>query len=210
MKICSKCNLSKKIDLFTKTKSGFASWCNSCRAALEASSRRDKGIRERKKSIILKGQKLCLQCNKLKDFRFFSPATRGLGGIAAYCKECFCARPKNQEKAKKATQKYRDVNRLRWRALHRINQRNRKRSIKAVSDGTVTDDFLESLYSTSICYYCYLETPFEKRTADHKISLSKGGPHSSSNLVMACFHCNSSKRDMCEEKFRRKLNADKS
>ncbi len=209
MRSCSKCNKNKPDTDYQFRKGRPSGQCRACKTLSEKNRRATIGIKPRDLSKIVDNNKLCMECKIFKDFGGFTPCKRGLGGLATYCRSCISTKYNDPEKAKKATQKYRDKNRLRWRTSHRINQRDRKRIIKTVSDKTVTDSFLESLYSTSVCYYCNLITSFEKRTADHRISLNKGGLHSSSNLVMACVKCNSSKRDMTELKFREKLNANK-
>lgn len=83
---------------------------------------------------------------------------------------------------------------------------NRRR---VTNDGTVTDEFLIALYETSCCVYCHKETPPDKRTADHKVPLARGGAHSASNLVMACVKCNNRKHAKSAEVFIAQLAAEK-
>lgn len=45
------------------------------------------------------------------------------------------------------------------------------------------------------CYWCKDDFPTSRCHEDHKIPLSKGGPHSLENLVIACAVCNHSKHD---------------
>lgn len=71
----------------------------------------------------------------------------------------------------------------------------------SVSDGTATVEFMRNLYAKRICYYCGWLTFREHRTADHKTPLSRGGLHSASNLVMACYSCNYSKGTKTEAEF---------
>lgn len=84
---------------------------------------------------------------------------------------------------------------------HRANQATRNSLKRLADDGTVTDSFLESLYSTENCYYCNKLIERKDRTMDHKISVSQGGSHSTFNLVMACRSCNCSKRHKSPEEF---------
>lgn len=91
------------------------------------------------------------------------------------------------------TQKYRDNHRERWRGLHRINQFNRKNKVKLANDGTVTEDFMKSLYSIENCYWCKQVIPRELRTAEHIKPLHLNGLHTAENLTMACRSCNFSK-----------------
>lgn len=71
----------------------------------------------------------------------------------------------------------------------------------ATSDGTVTDEFLAALYARTVCAYCDEDVEADDRTADHVIPLSRGGAHSASNLVVACFMCNSTKSDRTDIEF---------
>jgi hypothetical protein len=194
MKSCSKCKQLKSLDNFGKAGKYVASWCNKCRSRLEKDRRISDGIKEKKLSRINGETKLCLECGEFKYFCLFAKAKRGLGGLAAYCKECFIKRyPADKNKSKISVYKYRENNRERYLAQHRIHQFNRKSQIEVTNDGTVTDDFLVDLYATKICYICDSEITLKNRTADHVIPLSKGGKHSASNLKMACRKCNSSK-----------------
>jgi hypothetical protein len=122
-------------------------------------------------------------------------------GKRSYCKICFPLYIKElkstdkdlyAEKARKATQKYRDNNRERWRSLHRINQFNRKAKVKLVSDGTITDKVIKDLYNSELCYWCKQSIVPEKRTMEHIVRLHDGGMHTASNITMACISCNSS------------------
>ncbi len=54
------------------------------------------------------------------------------------------------------------------------------------------------------CFYCHKALAVHERYGDHYIPLAKGGPHCESNLVIACYKCNSDKRDMMPEEFIRK------
>lgn len=73
--------------------------------------------------------------------------------------------------------------------------------LRSQSDGSVTAEFLGNLYRRRACHYCGASTPKKRRTADHVTPLSRGGPHSVSNLVMACQACNATKGDRTKEEF---------
>ncbi len=204
MKICTKCH---------NNTTNRGSWCKTCRADAERLRRRAKGIKEKTFSKIKDGHKTCAICSEFKPLTDFSPAKRGKGMVSYACKPCVVeSRTTNENRKKGAayTKNYRNIRRNRWRALHRIACWESKHSVIVPKDGTVTDEFLDELYGTSHCYYCENEIPPCKRTADHIVSLSAGGSHSSSNLAMACRSCNSKKRDLSEQEFRRKLNDNKS
>jgi 5-methylcytosine-specific restriction endonuclease McrA len=75
-------------------------------------------------------------------------------------------------------------------------QRRREREA-AQSDGTLTLEFLRGLFGrTKVCGYC--NKPFGSglvKSLDHVIPLSKGGPHSASNVTVSCLPCNIAKSD---------------
>lgn len=75
------------------------------------------------------------------------------------------------------------------------NHRRRKRKISQ-SDGSVDMSFLLSLRKVKNCYWCSTKITKENFTVDHIHPLAKGGLHSKDNLVVACFNCNSNKRDL--------------
>ena len=74
---------------------------------------------------------------------------------------------------------------------------------RAQSDGTITARYRRLVLSISVCHWCNQITPSHLRTLDHFIPLAKGGRHSSTNAVMACFHCNSRKGDIFPDAFMR-------
>jgi 5-methylcytosine-specific restriction endonuclease McrA len=60
-------------------------------------------------------------------------------------------------------------------------------------DKTVTAKaFAELLSSTDLCFYCGL--PAINKHVDHMVPISRGGPHSMVNLVVACRPCNLAKK----------------
>lgn len=46
-----------------------------------------------------------------------------------------------------------------------------------------------------ICQYCLAKIPYSEATKDHVYPKSKGGPNSTTNLILACKRCNSLKAD---------------
>lgn len=45
------------------------------------------------------------------------------------------------------------------------------------------------------CFYCGVRLSWSKKTIDHVIPQSKGGPHRVWNLALACYPCNQEKDD---------------
>lgn len=199
---CSHCREVKSVELFQRQNGRANGWCRDCRYAANLAYRRARGERPKRFSHLEDGRKLCMKCSDMKPLAEFSPAKRGLGGVAAYCRPCASARivskPGFREKNRAATAEYRRRHRARHLANHRIRMWERRNRAKVQADGTATTEFLEALYAESVCHYCRNPTPEDDRTADHKTPLSRGGPHSAANLVMACWSCNCSKRDKTE------------
>jgi 5-methylcytosine-specific restriction endonuclease McrA len=87
------------------------------------------------------------------------------------------------------------------RAQKRLDMHNRYQREKAAADGSLTEEFLKTLYATADCYYCRQPTPQKQRTLEHRLPLARGGAHSADNAVMACFTCNMAKGPKTEEEF---------
>jgi len=80
------------------------------------------------------------------------------------------------------------------------NQTRRARKNSVVSTLTASDlrDIRDK--AKGRCFYCRVKGPL---ALDHIIPISKGGPHSRDNVVMACCSCNSSKGAKDPAKFAR-------
>ncbi len=204
---CSKCKEHKPISSYQLYKDRPTGQCRQCKSTGMRELNRKRGRQERKLSRLEGDNKLCVACNTLKPLTNFRPNKRGLGGVASYCTHCHDSKyrqgPESLEKQREAVYRYRANNREVYLANHRLHAFKRRTAQEVTSDGTVTDVFLRALYSTHICYYCERNVSVENRTADHKTPLSRGGLHSSANLVMACWPCNTSKNALTEEEFRR-------
>jgi hypothetical protein len=199
MKICSKCSLNKEDNSFSKN----SSWCKECKRLLEKNRRLNNGIKEKKIPIVLNDSKECLICKKILPFSEFTIYNRNKrDGYNSYCKKCFSIKYKvDKEKSRVATKKYRENNKAYWNMLHRLNQFNRRNIIKVNNDGTVTKEFVDSVYSYEICSYCNKLCEEKEKTLDHIIPLIKGGKHSRDNICLACKSCNSSKKDKLLEEW---------
>lgn len=92
----------------------------------------------------------------------------------------------------------------RWYATHReawsFHVRNRKLS----KVGHVTPGEWREIKASfdHKCFYC--GTRPARLTQDHFVPLSKGGVHSAENIVPACQSCNSRKRDLSAEEFKKR------
>jgi hypothetical protein len=93
----------------------------------------------------------------------------------------------------------------RYRVSHRLECRARQNLRRAQKLGTDCDGYatIERIAARIAfyghrCYYC--GGPHE--ALDHRIPLSRGGPHLPANLVPSCQWCNSSKGSKTETEFR--------
>jgi 5-methylcytosine-specific restriction endonuclease McrA len=198
---CPRCEQKRPDFLFQLYKGHPNGWCQDCKRALQQADRRAQGIPERRLSRIEDGRKLCMECGEMKVFSEFGKNKRGLGGLVAYCKPCQDRRFRKRDVWAARTRKSREKNRERHLAQHRLRMFEYRTKKKVASDGTVTEAVLRDLYATCNCFYCGHFTPEKERTIDHKIPLSRNGQHSVTNLVMACWTCNCSKRDLTDEEF---------
>lgn len=204
MKICAKCDKSKKLDEFSVSKyskDGYQFWCKQCRAEYEANRRRRCGIAEKiKPTVITRHRKQCLRCKIVKTLKQFRLNSRGRMGRSAYCIPCdkeyhveVNSKPGRREKQREYTRQYRERHGERWRFLHKCNMSQRRARKAKLDSGLVTNEFLLTIYSTTHCYYCQEYVPETQRTCDHKIPLFRKGLHHPDNIVMACGTCNFSK-----------------
>lgn len=207
-RLCPHCDLYLPVDRFQLQNGRPSGWCRECRTAKERERRRAAGVSVAKRSFIEDENKLCNDCGEMKSLAEFSPSARGLGGFGAYCKPCQNTRARaRSDDTRKNTARYRERHRERALANHRLAMFEYRTKRKVTSDGSVTDEFLNELYGTTCCYLCGNYTPRKLRTADHVLPLARGGHHSANNLKMACWSCNSSKRDLTPEEFLRRENA---
>jgi 5-methylcytosine-specific restriction endonuclease McrA len=199
---CSHCRLEMSTSMFSGSRQ---SWCNPCRRDAADRKRRESGIPKRELTVVGSGVKCCANCRRSLPLSAYSPSARGSGGVSSYCRECTNAKGRQRkEQRAAATRAYRTRNRARHLANHRLRMFERRHRVRVSSDGTVTDTFLSDLYATEVCYYCHGKIEEAQRTAEHKLPLSRGGRHAADNLVMACWTCNSSKRDLTEEEFKQR------
>lgn len=208
-KTCSYCQELKTLDHFEKAKEtrlGLSATCQECTKKIRIQKDREKGIEEKRLSIINKdNKKLCLKCNTLKPLFDFNKMKLGINGLSNRCIDCDkinakVYRVKHAVLLKEKRKAFRADNPT-SKAESRIRVHERKTGEVVYRDGSVNNAFLKELLQTEICHYCKQNTPLEKRTLDHKTSLSKQGKHIQANCCMACRRCNSRKQTMSEEEF---------
>jgi hypothetical protein len=201
MKKCNRCKKTENEVEFSNSKKYY---CKLCVKYYNQQYSIKQGCKLKFQPIVTDTHKQCCKCKELKLLSDYSNSPRGRKGKSSYCKPCASKYQLNKidkETRRLNTQKYRDNNREWWRSLHRINQFNRKKKVKALQDGTVTSQVIKDILQLETCYYCKEFTPEKFRTIEHKHPLNKGGQHSINNLTMACSLCNVTKRDMTEQEF---------
>ena len=142
---------------------------------------------------------------------------------SAHCKPCLSQ--KSLQNQTKDPQKYKQIKK-RLREYKRILQQTnpekfkndkRKTKVRRVarqlkqSDGSVTqEECYRILNSRNDCLYCGAILDKENRSLDHLEPLSKGGLHSTANLVVCCRTCNIKKRDATFDSWVKRLPASRS
>lgn len=108
------------------------------------------------------------------------------------------------------------IRRGQWVTWLRGTSRSRKQAVASDADAMPLDVrptpralFLENgdygnigSKSKGRCWYCGVGFSHLKRTLDHVVPRSKGGPNDPSNLVFACQPCNTEKASMSLEAYR--------
>jgi len=137
--------------------------------------------------------KVCSQCGEVKEAKMFHKATITSDGLRSRCKVC--------QAAFRIAQKTADP--LRHALLHR-NAHHRRRARQRQNGGsgyTQAQLQLQLEKQGPICPYCSSYRPVEKPHRlslrkrdsyhiDHVVPISKGGPHSITNVILCCPECN--------------------
>ncbi len=102
---------------------------------------------------------------------------------------------------KKVTKKY--YQRFEVKMRHRIRQRNRKLLLSDLTIEIVQKVYEHNIkiFGTLTCIYCFKKLKFGEDSLEHIKPTSKGGKNIFSNLAVACFRCNNSKRDYSLKKW---------
>lgn len=97
----------------------------------------------------------------------------------------------NADKVREYRREYYRTNRIQMRTY-----RHRRRAQKIQNGGTHTAADIQAQHDSQggKCWWCG-ENVGDKYEVDHRIPLSRGGSNAPENLVIACRHCNRSKRD---------------
>jgi 5-methylcytosine-specific restriction endonuclease McrA len=184
MRICTKCNESKDLSCFGKSKNGpdgLNYWCKECACT---SSR---AWAEKNKERVLENQRKWYQQNA-DDLRRRAIERRSerLNESREYNREW---KRRNIEKVRAYQKQYVQLN------LDKFNCYNNNRRARLHSNGgTHTIEEWEMLCDSfgNLCLDCKQEKPLTK---DHVIPISKGGTNDIWNIQPLCQSCNSRKGD---------------
>lgn len=167
--------------------------------------------------------KICQECGKQKDVLDFKRNFNTSDGYAKKCLACYAEKlgltqqeyewkllsggaaiPKDKSKDRDKLKVWQTQNpekrftygrMYRQRNADRVKENNNRR--KARKSNTLENVFTEKdrqqllLEFNGCCAYCGVKS--DKMEMDHVIPLSRGGQHTKSNIVPACFNCNRSK-----------------
>jgi uncharacterized Zn finger protein (UPF0148 family) len=109
---------------------------------------------------------------------------------------------KAKAKAHNALPSTRETKRLykrsdRGRASDRAYKHKRRALQRSIEDGSVSQIWwLENIIQSERCHYCFRRyEEGEIRTGEHIIPITRGGTHSTANLISVCDACNCSKNN---------------
>lgn len=213
---CTRCKEWKPLDGFyksTQLKSGYESWCKSCR--VEKSRGRyapiKQEVRSKRQERYQGNLKQCNVCEQWRPLSEFSSHSYHWDKLSHICKSCkrvqgrtYARKPRNR--------RVRQGNNKRWYLEHKEQarakskewrQRNpdksreiwyRYKARKLNAEGSFTADQWRAIVNhycpDGRCLCC---GEHKKLTQDHVVPLSRGGSNSIDNIQPICQPCNSSK-----------------
>lgn len=178
--------------------------------------------------------RICTKCGEAKPVSEYHRDSRSSDGYRRQCKPCRCSAvmdwwTANRERQLERHQAYVDANRERVRELDSERYwRNRDQRLDLATsvghakrarerggdyDFTVTREALRERDGDA-CHYCRRVMDFErndrkirkdKATIEHVVPISAGGGHTFANTVLACWGCNSEKRNADADAFRERI-----
>ncbi len=116
--------------------------------------------------------KECSSCGLRKGFSDFSPNKGSKDGRQKTCKPCRSAKVHSGE----------------WNG-----NRRRQSIINDRSDGSITTELMNKMFSIKICPCCDGWMERDDKVLDHIVPLKLGGGHTATNVMVLCWSCNSAK-----------------
>jgi hypothetical protein len=116
--------------------------------------------------------KVCSSCDLRKPFSDFSPNKAAKDGRQKTCRPCRSAKVHSGE----------------WNGNTR-----RQKLIDERADGSITTDFIKSVFAEKICPCCDGLMERDDKVLDHIMPLKLGGTHSADNVMVLCWSCNAGK-----------------
>lgn len=202
-KSCARCKTVKSIDNFSKRGGKqnhlYKPYCNRCYAdiALERAK-----LPENKQSIKTRRKKY-YKNNKDKEIKNNKNWVENNKERRKEINNEWYKNNKDKENVK--TRRKQCAKNYRKNNKDKIADRARKRrALKNNCEANFSqNDWIKMLEHYNFCcfYCCKSESECGKLTQDHKIPISKMGPHTENNIVPACVSCNSAKKDKSFEDF---------
>jgi 5-methylcytosine-specific restriction endonuclease McrA len=180
-KICTTCNQTKPTSGFY-----FRKDCNDYRRSCKDCVKLAKAERESKPGV--KEQRAIAECKRRVDHKEKINAW-----LRAYRKTAH---------SKAVYKKWKTENPERIRNYNRTQRAKRRFALKAEDSATTKEVYNWLQEQSKICTYCGIELTDKITHVDHKIPLSRGGPHTLDNLTLACASCNCSKNNKTPEEFK--------
>jgi len=95
---------------------------------------------------------------------------------------------------------------FRAKQVERLHRRNamRDHAVEMASDGTLDGATIKGLFAAAkACPHCSTTMGSRDKTLDHVVPISQGGAHSTTNVMVICRACNTSKAGRTLEQWRR-------
>lgn len=198
MKICSRCGISKALEQFSINRrnktDGRQPKCKACNAIYQvANSEREKTraakwYRDNHKTALERRAELRTRpeakIKKAKQDKEYALANKDR--IKIIWKNHYA---KNKQRVLERSKLWIKNNPERAKLLYRIRSQKRRAAFRKVFRDLTLEE-ASDIIQKGVCYYCGNSG---QMTLDHVVPISKGGPHTKTNIVPACSTCNSSK-----------------
>lgn len=173
--------------------------CRFCSVQCAGRARTGTPKRQPIKRRVINNHLPCAMCGEVKPSEAFSRDKSRSSGRHSYCSTCRSERRKKRRRSDpewaarevRRNTRYAQENRAKARLYARTSQARRKAQKLKTETEPITADDVKSMLKAQRgrCWWCGTKVG-EAFDVDHVIPLSKGGPHTLDNLVIACQPCN--------------------